>query len=272
MPQLETKKGLIVVRTYPVPAQRGIEVSCTAAITEQKEWLRLFPIPYRFLSDDQKFEKYQWIKCLVTTPRDDKRPESFRLQENSIEVLSNTLSTANFWQARKEYIFPMMNHCLCCLKRERDRKGYPTLGIFRPKTIKRLIIEPDSPTWTEDQLQKLQQAGQSDFFRVSPKKQLEKVPFKFFYEFTCDDGACIGHTLSCTDWEMGQSWRKWTAEYGSEWKEKFRQTFETAMIEKNDTHFYVGTVHRYPENWIIVGLFYPPKTTQRELFNGSTAP
>jgi hypothetical protein len=41
------KKALIVVRTYPVPAKKGVEVSCTAAVTEQGEWLRLFPVPYR---------------------------------------------------------------------------------------------------------------------------------------------------------------------------------------------------------------------------------
>ncbi len=31
------------------------------------------------------------------------------------------------------------------------------------------------------------------------------------------------------------------------------------MIEKNDTHFYVGTLHHHPNIWIIVGLFYPRK-------------
>lgn len=30
----ETKKALIVVRTYPTPAKQGVEVSCTAAITD----------------------------------------------------------------------------------------------------------------------------------------------------------------------------------------------------------------------------------------------
>ena len=38
----EKKKALIVVRTYPTPAKKHIEVSCTAAIADQNEWLRLF--------------------------------------------------------------------------------------------------------------------------------------------------------------------------------------------------------------------------------------
>src|SRR3990172_5700366 len=116
----ESKKCLIVVRTYPSPATSGNEVSCTAAITEDGKWLRLFPVPYRFLSEDQKFRKYDWIKCLVTKARADNRLESFRLQENSIEVLSERL---NHWQARKELILPLRKHCLCCIKKECDEKG-----------------------------------------------------------------------------------------------------------------------------------------------------
>ncbi len=32
------------------------------------------------------------------------------------------------------------------------------------------------------------------------------------------------------------------------------------MINKYDTHFYVGNMHAYQKTWIIVGLFYPPAT------------
>jgi hypothetical protein len=103
----------------------------------------------------------------------------------------------------------------------------------------------------------------------SPKTELEKIPFSFRYEFRCDDGDCTGHKIICTDWEMGQSYRSWKAQYGNQWEQKFRQRYETEMIQKNDTHFYVGTVHAHPHIWIIVGLFYPPRVddpAQRDLF------
>jgi hypothetical protein len=35
------------------------------------------------------------------------------------------------------------------------------------------------------------------------------------------------------------------------------------MIQKKDPRFYVGTVHQRPHSWIIVGLFYPAKKTER---------
>jgi hypothetical protein len=74
--------------------------------------------------------------------------------------------------------------------------------------------------------------------------------------------------MMCTDWEMGQAYREWRRKYGdAEWEAKFRQKFETEMIEKNDTHFFVGTVHKNPASWIIVGLFYPPKQDAGDLFD-----
>ncbi len=258
MPPQETKRALIVVRTYPTPAKTGVEVSCTAAITDKGEWLRLFPVPWRYLPEDQRFRKYQWVELNVTKASDS-RPESYKLKQDGITILSEPLSAAHQWQARKGVVFPLRAHCLCCLARVRDEQGHPTLGIFRPRAIERLTIKPESASWTDAQLAILRQ---EHLFAEKPKKELEKVPFSFRYEFRCDHDECSGHRFICTDWEMGESWRKWSAEYGDDWEVKFRQRYETEMIEKYDTHFYVGTVRQHPHIWIIVGLFYPPRSIE----------
>ena len=39
----------------------------------------------------------------------------------------------------------------------------------------------------------------------------------------------------CTDWEMGQSYRRWKSKYGDGWEAKFRQKYEFEMIQNNDT-------------------------------------
>jgi hypothetical protein len=266
MPSRETKKALVVVRTYPIPAASGVEVSCTAAITDDGKWLRLYPVPYRFLDFDRRFAKYQWIEFTATKASSDARPESYRLNINSIKILTDPLPTANQWQARKKIIYPLRAHSLCCLQREREANYFPTLGFFRPKTIKRLRIIPTEPAWTQGQLDMLRQGS---LFENKPQIELEKIPYDFVYSFTCEDDACKGHALHCTDWEMGQSWRKWSREYGDEWQAKFRQTYETEMIEQKDTHFYVGTIHKHPNRWIIIGLFYPPKPKKAPLFDGN---
>jgi hypothetical protein len=260
----EIRRALIVVRTYPVPSKSGIEVSCTAAITDQGEWLRLFPVPWRLLEKDRRFRKYQWVDVTVTKAND-ARPESYKLKPDGIKIISE-VGTEGFWQARKNIVFPLKAPSLCDLVRRRDAHGYPTLGFFKPKSIDRLTIEADSPIWTANQTAALRQGH---LFLEKPEKELEKIPFRFSYEFRCDDAACNGHKMICTDWEIGEAYRKWKAEYGDRWEGKFRQRFESEMISKYDTHLYVGTVHRYPGTWIIVGLFYPgrqPETGQGDLF------
>ena len=260
---LITQKALIVVRTYPVPAMRGVEVSCTAAITDEGKWLRFHPVPYRFLDPDQRFRKYQWVQVRISKGSDP-RPESYKLSPGSLQVLSRPLPSSENWRQRKNVVLPLRSPSLCALRRAHDENGSPTLGLFRPRTIRRLLIEPDDPSWSDAQLAALRQG--SLFDEGEPKIELEKVPFRFRYEFQCEDPGChTWHRLICTDWEMGQAWRRWRDKYGKGWEKKFRQRFETEMMTKYDTHFFVGTVFNHPGTWIIVGLFYPPRAKELPL-------
>lgn len=261
----ETKRALVVVRTYPVPEEDGVESSCTVAVTEKGEWLRLFPMAYRFLPQDQRFQKYQWIE-LTVTKSSDPRPESYRPKDDSIKIVSSPLPTDNGWRARKSILFPLKATSLCDLDRRREQYGQPTLGFFRPKAIERLQIIPSmSPDWTPAQLAILRQ---EHLFQKRPSQELEKIPFYFKYDFLCDDATCTTrHSLMCADWEMGESYRSWKQQYGERWEEMFRQRYETEMIHQKDTHFFVGTLKKYPWTWIIIGLFYPPLSTQSEMFD-----
>lgn len=246
------------MRTYPVPAASGIESSCTAGITNQGEWLRIFPVPWRLLTKDEQFRKYQWVDVDVAKAPDDSRRESYHLQPSGIRIHSS-VGTERNWQARKDVVFPLKSHCLCCLTKQRDAQQYPTLGLFRPKSIGRLRITPDDTDWTPAQLAMLRQ---ENMFVQTPKRELEKIPQVFRYQFFCEHDDCPSHTLMCTDWEMGQSYRRWRADYGDGWQEKFRQRYEAEMINRYDTHFFVGTVASHPNRWIIIGLFYPPRVPE----------
>lgn len=256
------QRVLIVVRTYPVPAHKGIEVSCTAGVTDDGKWVRLFPVPYRFLQDDQRFAKYQWIEVDTLKARRDSRPESFNLNVETLKMFEK-VSTADGWRKRKEILKPLMRASMCAIKNEWEENRSPTLGLFKPAKITRLILEPDDADWTTEELTALRQ---TDLFQKAPKEQLEKIPYSFKYEYTCSDANCTGHTMTCFDWEIGQSFRKWRTDYGVDWERAFRQRYEADMLHKYDTHFFVGNMHQHPGTWIIVGLFYPPRQTQGDLF------
>jgi hypothetical protein len=263
MPDWSTKRVLITVRTYPVPAQKNIEVSCSAGVTSDGKWIRLFPVPWRLMDYDRRFLKYQWINVDVIKSTGDPRPESYKLNVDSIKIVDH-LSTIDSWRARKMVVQPLIKQSMCQIRKERDANGSPTLGLFKPREIERLLIEPDASEWSAQQLTNL---DQTMLFHSTPTEKLEKIPHKFKYNFRCDDADCNGHTMSCTDWEMAQSYRSWRDEYDEEWEIALRQKYEEEMINKFDTHFYVGTVHKHPKEWIIVGLFYPPPVVIRDLFD-----
>jgi len=60
----------------------------------------------------------------------------------------------------------------------------------------------------------------------------------------------------------------------SEAIEKVREKFLTQMCGPDrDTYFFLGTVLAHPKNWVVIGVFWPPKPPksqegdrQRKLF------
>ena len=261
MTEWVAKRILITVRTYPVPARKGIEVSCTGGITDGGKWIRLFPVPYRFLEEDRRFTKYQWISVSVAKSKNDTRPESFTPNLDTLTI-GERLSTADNWRARREIVRPLMRPSLCAIQHERDTNRSPTLGIFKPGQITRLVIEDaEQPSWTPEQLNTLRQI---QMFQSAPAQELEKIPFDFKYKFCCSESSCSGHNLTCFDWEMGQAYRRWRSQYGDNWEQPSRSRFE---ISKNDTHLFVGNLQQFPTSWIVVGLFYPPKLGMADLFD-----
>lgn len=46
---------LILVKTYPTLSKKYFELVCTAGINKNGEWRRIYPIPFRQLSDLEKY-------------------------------------------------------------------------------------------------------------------------------------------------------------------------------------------------------------------------
>ena len=87
-------------------------------------------------------------------------------------------------------------------------------------------------------------------------------PYEFHYRYSIDTpSGTEEHTHKLTDWEAGALYWKCVEGYGPGWEAKFRQRFETEFFEK-DILFLMGTIHRFPDQWIIVGVVYPPKPPQ----------
>jgi hypothetical protein len=102
IPHFTTTKVLITVMTYPHPSEAHQELVCTAGITENGEWVRLYPIDYRYRPKNQQFQKYQWIEIGLSDQgaKNDNRRESRKPDLQSIRLLGVPLSTKNGWRER----------------------------------------------------------------------------------------------------------------------------------------------------------------------------
>jgi hypothetical protein len=249
---------LITVRAYPEPSQKYIETSCVAGITRDGQVRRLHPIPDRAIEYEKRFRKYDVVRLRVQRSGDP-RPESHRVDLDSMGDVVEHLDTKPDWSARDRWVEPFRAPSMEALQddlRSRPVGECRSLALIRPRSIERFWINPrDEPGWTDRDIAKL---GQTSFVLPSPANQLEFIPFRFYYRFFCDDARCRGHRMSVIDWEAAQAYRRWRADYGERWPEKFREKFDTQLRAK-DLQFFVGTMRKRPRTFMIVGLYYPPR-------------
>lgn len=259
---MEKLKVLVAVKTYPIPSAKYDELSCTAGVTEEGEFIRLYPINYRDLPWEQQFKKYQWIEVMAEkhTGRDF-RKESWRPDSSTVKLLGEPIPTGRGgdWSKRGKYVLKNVAASMEDL-RERQEHDDTSLGIFRPREITDLVVTPDDPEWKDSFLDELRQARLWEN-RTASKEPPRKVPWRFQYRFQCDDKRCTGrHKMTIEDWEVGALyWRLTDAgatseEAASKVKQKF---LGEICAQKRETYFYVGTVLSWPKSWVIIGTFYP---------------
>lgn len=70
---------LVTVKTYLTISSKYNETVCTAGITKDGLFKRIYPICYRSLPIEQRFKKYQWISCKAIRDFRDPRKESYKL-------------------------------------------------------------------------------------------------------------------------------------------------------------------------------------------------
>ena len=104
--EIPKARVLITVKTYPQPSHSYSELVCTAGLLNGEKWIRIYPVPFRFLQDDQQYQKYHWIVLDLKRRTKDFRPESYRPKmgvDEKIEIVGE-IGTKNNWAARKDFV------------------------------------------------------------------------------------------------------------------------------------------------------------------------
>jgi len=265
---LEKKRVYILVKTYPTISEEYSELVCTAGVLEDGSWIRIYPMPFRLLNDDQKYPKYSWIQVDVERNTSDFRPESYR--PNISTMTTEPQKSKLDWDERRNLVFKnkKVYTNLQSLIDEAKSDTKTSLAVFKPTKILDFIIKSDSRDWDSKKLASLQSLSQQlNFFQTKEEieaefKVVKKVPYKFSYRFEDDTGK--KSTMMIEDWEIGMLYfnclRRANGDENiatAKVKEKYLDSFL-----KRDIYFFLGTTKQFhniaPNPFIIIGVFYPP--------------
>ena len=272
----EKKRIYIVVKTYPTISKEYSELVCTAGVLEDGSWIRLYPVPFRKLTDYQKYPKYSWIEVEVVRNTKDFRPESYRPTLASISVGSKPKKVD--WDERRKIIFKKNNTYTNLQELINKAKSDGTsLAVFRPTKIHDLIVEPVDRDWDTEKLAILKNLSQQlSLFQTPEEIEAEyrvvpKVPYKFSYRFEDDSGR--QSTLMIEDWEIGMLYFKCLKRANGDEKialNNVRKKYYDLFIRK-DIYLFLGTTlahHNVSKSpFLIIGVFYPPLLSTDQQMN-----
>ncbi|MDF2374459.1 MAG: hypothetical protein P1V21_27120 [Rhizobiaceae bacterium] len=267
------ERVLIAVKTYPTLSRKYTELVCTAGFREDGSWIRIYPSPFRFLTDGQRYKKYQWIELDLAKNAKDPRPESYNPVNIDDIALGDAVGTEQDWAHRKKLICePNIIHTNLETIIAGAKSNKFSLAIFKPTEITGFIIEASEPDWEMGKLEAAKAAldqgslfdeSKSDDFKIMPK-----LPFKFKYRFVDDAGKVSNMMIE--DWEIGQLyWNCLKDSTPREAAKKVRQKYLDDFAHTKDLHLFLGTTRRWhvsaPNPYVIIGTFHPPITNQLSL-------
>jgi len=271
---MPTERILITVKTYPTLSAKYGELVCTAGLRQDGSWIRIYPVPFRQLDAYQKFHKYSFIEAEIIRNTKDSRPESHKVDIDTLNMTGEQLSTHDHWRERRQWILSRGTvHTNLTELIEANKQGVLSIATFKPTKIIDFKVEADKPEWGEEKLAAVDAlASQGDLFSgwkgADLATLIRKLPWKFSY--TLEDDAGKSSTMMIEDWEIGELYWNCLKVSNSpeEAVEKVRQKYLTEFTTK-DLYLYLGTTKKY-DRWannpfVIIGVFYPPIKQQVEL-------
>jgi len=267
---------LITVKTYPTLSRKYGETVCTAGVREDGSWVRIYPVPFRRLGEQERYSKFDWIECDLIKSRSDHRPETRHPKDVSDLDPVGHIDTSDNWHARRKLLLGTAKVYTRLRTLIDEAKANTTsLAVFRPSVVNDFVWEDEEREWDQDKVAEMrEQTKQGELFAEEAWRKtfslIPKLPFSFSYRFEDADGR--SSTLQVLDWEAGQLF--WNCVQQANGDErvalaKVRAKYMDAFL-KTDLHFFLGTTqlyHSWATNpWVIIGVFPVPHEGQLDLF------
>ncbi len=267
---------LITVKTYPTLSKKYGETVCTAGIRSDGSWVRIYPVPFRRLEEQEQYRKFDWIECRLLRNKTDPRPETYRpIDFNDFHPIQH-LDTSYNWRERRKLILKTGKVYTCLDDLINGAKtNLLSLAVFKPTRITDFIWEEETRKWDINKLREIRQyTSQLDMFEDNDWRKTFRVipnlPYSFSYQF--EDNSGVHSEMQILDWEIGALY--WNCLHSCNGDEqqaliKIRQKY-LDEFKSSDLHLFLGTTQRFhfiaPNPWVIIGVFPIPHEFQFCLF------
>lgn len=265
----EDCKVLIWGKTYPELSSKYYETVCTGGTTHDGKFIRLYPIPFRYLHEDVTFTKYQWVNLRVKKAHEDPRPESYKVDINSITTGEKVPTDKYNWELRSKLIFKNNDFLFNSVNEliNANKEKHTSLGFIKPREIIEINIDERPDSELNNFIKKLEankkRSKQIELFgpiTVPEVKQLTFVSKRFKVHWICSDKNCNGHKMSILDWEAYQLVRNIGIE------KAHLRIKEILDLKKYDIGFFLGNFRLYPTTFAIGSIWYPKINNNLNLF------
>lgn len=219
----EKEQIIILIMSTPETSQKYGQVVCTAGITENNEWRRLWSFTPQL---KRKHKIHRWDIIEVKT----QKTKNHRKETRKIDITSLKKIDSILKKKRKGIIEKIADKSI-----DQIIENKRSIGILKPNIKKLKLVK----SITEDE---------KKFGLFFPK-----------YHFLCGKPCSICskkyfyHKMKCRDWGANVLCRK--VKSNPNGKEIVYQKLFYDMKDKFDTYFSIGT-HRRWHTWMIVGLFW----------------
>jgi len=252
--EIRKEQVCILVKAYPQASTKYQETVCCAGITQDGELRRLYPIVYRTLTLDQRFDRFDWVEANMHQAKDDLRPESFRVDQGTLSIVRSGKGATP--ESKAAIWLPCVVPSLTRLYEAQAETGQ-SLGIVRPDPGT-LRFRWTAITSAEDEDKQLlfETSHQMSLLEEAQLTPLPDPEYLFSYEFK---SAGKRHKMTIHDWEAQATYAHYKRRYGgpSQALDKMAEYYEDRMATMNP-HFFVGNMKKRPWQFILVGVLRSP--------------
>lgn len=263
----ETARVLITVKASPQPSAKYGDTVCVAGIRvdgERADWIRLYPLPFRWMEVEQRFRKFDLIDVEVRREAKDTRPESYRPDIETITVVRHL----DNWKVRQPIMGRVPSTSTCALSTAASKRhDAPSLGMITVASLDRLTIDPFGE-WSDAQKQRIARAANLAPLSIFAEEaetppELTAPRFVARYEYHCTEAGCPGHVGQILDWELTALQGRLHAESDARVKAAIAAKFVDQMFAPGrQTSFFMGNFEdaRKRGSFSVLGVYYPPET------------